>query len=417
MALFRRTKTSICILLAITLFGCSEKGTTYYIVGDIEDPKNEIAQTIARLFSANSNDEMVVVPSSGRISNLDSLEKGVYDFMVTDNFVAYRSQIQSIVPLYPQILHILYKIADTPVDFRSLVLGKKLYAGMEGSSTQLFVQNLLNDFSIPSDSIKFVDVLTLFDADVLFSFTDLVTSTELKDLKEFQLYSLDEMKNLGFGSVAESICLRYPQFEPYVIPKQAYGSFTENPVLTVSNEAILVGRKSLDDDMVYTLSKIIHENKQAFNAISPLLYHGISENFDIQKLSFSIHSGARRYLERDAPTVLERYAELTGVVITIFIALVSGGFTLLKFKKIRKKDKLDVYYEKLLFIRVKIGELTDTKSLTGLNIHIQDIQHETLELMIQEKLIPDESFSIFQQFAQMVAMELKERKLHLASID
>ena len=233
---------------------------------------------------------------------------------------------------------------------------------------------------------------------------------ELIDLQDYKFYSFDDPGQLGSGSIVEAICLRYPQFQTYIIPKFAYGDFTPEPVLTVSNEAILVCRKDLGVDFVYDIAKLIHENKQVFSTISPLLFHGISENYEVQNLSFTLHPGARRYINRYAPSFFERYAEIFGVLFSILLAVGTGAFTFYNFRKSRKKDKIDVYYISLTTLRQRIPNLKKELELEMLLSEVKNMQNETIDLVVKEKLNADESFLIFFHLSQLVIQEAKEAK-------
>jgi len=408
-----RSNLILFSLVLSTMLSCSKDNQTYSIVGDIDDPKNEITISIANLVNRELDDSLAVKLSKGSLSNLDSIEQGVYDFMVVDNFADYREDISAIVPLFPQILHILYRRKDDASSFNTLLTGKKIYAGIEGTSTRLFVNNLLNDFQVEKDSVEFVGVLDLFNADVIFSFTDLISITELIDIQDYKLYSFDDPKHIGTGTIAEGICLRYPQFQTFIIPRLTYGDYTPEAVLTVSNDAILVCRKDLDTDLIYNVAKVIHENKQEFSKISPLLFHGISENYEVQNLSFTLHPGARRYLERYAPTIFEKYAEVFGVIFSIVFAVVTGGFTYYNYRKSQKKNKIDVYYVILTKLRDRVPHLTKPIEFDMLQEEIKKMQKETIDLVVREKLNADASFQIFMQLCQLVSDEAFEARHNL----
>lgn len=398
----------VCVLLL--LVGCQKQTRIYTILGNIEDPQNQIAVTVSAVLSKHLDDSVKVVSGFGSLANLDSIELGRADFAIVDNYSRFSDKVSSVLPLYPQVLHILYRKDKSPRSLRELFSAGKIFAGIEGSGTKRFVDELMRDAGIDKAACTFVDVYDFFEADVIFAFTDLLSREELRDLQGYHLYSIDEVVNLGKGSLAESICTRHPQFEPYVIPQDLYGSFTERPILTIKADAILVCRTDLDPTLVYNAIQALSEHSQALKNINPLLYQ-FSSDFDPRKLSFALHQGSRDYLDRHAPSFAERYAELMGVVVTILVALASTLYTIRKWQLQRKKNKIDAYYQRLITIRRKTQAADNADILTALKGELETTLNETIDLVTSEKLLADESFVIFLNLSKIVDDDINRKFL------
>lgn len=213
--------------------GCVQHRDTYTILGNIEDPQNQIAITISSVHNSNLSDSLKVIRGVGSLANLDSLELGKADFGIVDNHSRFSDKVSAVLPLYPQVLHILYRKEKNPHSLSDLFRMGKIFAGIDGSGTRMFVDELMIDIGIKKSECTFVDIYDFFEADVIFSFTDLLTQEELRDLEGYQLYSIDTVTNLGRGSLADGICTRHPQLEPYIIAQDLYGSFTQRPILTL----------------------------------------------------------------------------------------------------------------------------------------------------------------------------------------
>ena len=340
---------------------------------------------------------------------------GKADFGIVDNYSRFSDKVSSVLPLYPQLLHILYRKDKSPQSLYDLFSVGKIFAGVEGSGTKRFVDELMRDIGIDKSKCTFVDVYDFFEADVIFAFTDLLTQEELRDLEGYHLYSIDEVTNLGEGSLVEGICTRHPQFEPYVIARDLYGPFTERSILTIKVDAILVCRADLDPTFVYNTIQTLSENSQDLKNINPLLYE-FSSDFDPRKLSFALHSGSREYLDRHAPSIFERYAELMGVIVTILVALASTLYTIRKWQLQKKKNKVDIYYQKLISIRKRTQTAEHTKILVELKSELQATQEETIDLVTKEKLLADESFVIFLNLSKIVNDEIDRKQLLLLGV-
>ncbi len=398
------------VFILFLLPGCQKQTRTYTILGNIEDPQNQIALTISSVLNSHLADSLKVISGVGSLANLDSLELGKADFGIVDNYSRFSDKVSSVLPLYPQLLHILYRKDKSPQSLHELFSLGKIFAGIEGSGTKRFVDELMKDIGVDKSKCTFVDVYNFFDADVIFAFTDLLTQEELRDLEGYHLYSIDEVANLGKGSLVEGICTRHPQFEPYVIARDLYGSFTERAIVTVKVDAILVCRTDLDPTFVYNTIQTLSEHNQDLKNINPLLYR-FSSDFDPRQLSFTLHPGSRKYLDRHEPSFFERYAELMGVIVTILVALASTLYTITQWQLQKKKNKIDVYYQRLVSIRKRTQVAESTEVLLSLKGELQATQEETIDLVTKEKLLADDSFLIFLNLSKIVNDEIDKKQL------
>ncbi len=399
-------------LILLLNISCEER-REYKILGNIEDPQNEIAVAIAKVLSKNLHDSILVSPGIGSLANVDSLIKGKADLAIVDNYSSYNPAVTSIMPVYGQILHILHKKNYAPKSLMELIKGKKVFAGNRGSGSWSFIRRLLVDFEIDTTSLEFVNAHNLFEADVIVAFTDLLSPDELQDLTDYTLFSLDDINNLGRGSIVEGICTRYPQFDPYIISKNTYGSFTPMPLLTVKVDAILVCRASLSEAFVFDVMEELNIHKQEIATINPLLYR-FSSDFDPKNLSFQLHEGARKYLARYEPSFMEKHAELLGVVISILLAIASAVYSITRWQRMKKKNKIDLYYIKLFTLRNKIPLTKNKQEIEELDRDLKTIQEETFGLVISEKLLADESFSIFLNLSRFIIDEIRKRENQIA---
>lgn len=393
------------LLTNFLLVGCGKKQIELRISADYLEPQNRLSKQIVAILNEHTKYDFRIVDGIHTGSGLDSVKSGAIDFSVVDNYTVVSEDVRSVMPLYPQILHVLHKRDQEYSTIEELIKGKKIYAGAPGSGTYRFLTDLMRDYGIRSREVTFLSDLELFEADVLFTFTDLLGNDELRDLSDYKLFSFDDVESLGKGSLVEGICTRYPQFSPFVIAKDVYGDYTEEAVLTLEIEAILVTNNKLDRELVFDVIKALDQNKQVINTINPL-FHNFSGSFDPDVLNIRLHQGTRDYLERYEPTFLEKYAEVFSVIISIFVALASTVYSVSRWQETRKKNKIDVYYNKLMDIRRKVNSLTCSKDGDDLLEEVKAIQEETVELVVHEKLMADESFSIFLNLSKIITEEI-----------
>ncbi len=402
-------------MAGMLFFQCSTDQKTYRIAGTVEEPQHEIIRTITDILNQSLRDSIHIKSSIGMAASLDSLEAGLVDFAIVDNLSDLTDNVRTIIPLYPQILHVLHRRSESYETIESLLVNNKIYAGAKGSGTYRFVRSLMRQYGLSARRVTFVSDLELFEADVIFSFTDLLSNDELRDLSDYELFSFDDVENYGKGSLVEGLCTIYPQFEPYILAKDVYGDYTKKPILTLRVGAVLVGNAQLPKEVVYDIVQALDENKQRINNINPLLYD-FSGVFDPANLNYKLHEGSRNYLNRYEPSFLEKYAEVFSVIISIFVALASAFFTITSWQRTKKKNKIDVYYQKIVRIRAEVEHLTDPPSANKLIKAIKNIQEETIELVVREKLLADETFSIFLNLSKLVTEEIKEKKSTLLKV-
>lgn len=396
-------------LFAAILFAQCERDERYKILGNIEEPQNEIAATVARILNEKGDVRVEAVAGQGSFANIDSLEAGVADLAIVDNHAPFNSKVSAVMPLYSQVLHILCRRGFKANTLGELLTSGKIFAGLEGSGTRSFVMQLIADLSLDESRIQFVDVLNLFDADVIFSFTDLLTQDELRDLAGFELFSIDAVENLGKGSLVEGICARYPPFEPFVLPREVYGPFTKQAIVTIKVDALLVCRRGLDRDKVYSFLSTIHEHRSELQKINSLLYH-VSGDFDPSHLTFALHPGAEDFIRRDEPSFIERYAEVFSVFLSVVLTIGSSLYTVSRWQKARKKNKIDVFYQRIMTLRQELSASTTVAETIRLEQELVAIQEKTVELVVEEKLLADESFSIFLNLSRIVLDEIRQQR-------
>ena len=122
-----------------------------------------------------------------------------------------------------------------------------------------------------------------------------------------------------------------------------------------------------------------------------------------------VHPGTRQYLDRDEPSFIERYAEVIGVGFTICFSLIGAGLTFRNWNRQRKKDRIDVYYEKMLEIRAMVPRIENTEQVDRVVQEVRDIQEEAFQLLIDEKVSADDSFRIFITLCNDVIREVENR--------
>ena len=220
----------------------------------------------------------------------------------------------------------------------------------------------------------------------------------------FELISLDSEFNPQSQFYQEGIGYTAPNMKPKVIPAMTY-ELPGNDValLTVAVDTLLVVRRDVPAPKVYQLTKTLLEQKPRFNAVAPSLFGGINDSFDPLDLNFPLHPGARAYLERDEPGLLERYAETINMLVYVTFLIITSFIAFGRWRNHQKKDRIDVFYQRVFEIR----DRADSEPASDLLRELDELEREAFDSLIREKLLADESFRIFTELLGRLRYDLQ----------
>lgn len=401
----RHSQTIFITIAATLLFGCERAPTELRLI----TPKSLIDQAIAEDFAAlldrNSAVKITLVPApDDEKTVLESLATGNGDIAIVTNIMPFRSDIATVMPLYPTVLHVVYRKGRATDNPRDLIAGATVFAGPPGSSSRLIFKQITDRFNLTEDDFSYADASE--QSPDLFVIFSPISPDRIPDLPDYEMYSFGKPEDVGTGSIIDSATLLTPQFEAFVIPTGTYGSLTPGPVLTLAVDKVLVARRDLDAATVYDLVDDLVSLRPALAALQPGLFQEISDDFDPSSSTYIIHPGAQDYRQRDAPTVYERYSGLAEVAVSILIALISASLAGVRIYRMRRKNRIDTFYSAAIAIRNSVGEKSTEEDRREKADEIRALQTTAFELLVDEKLAADESFRIFVTLSNDVLQEL-----------
>lgn len=399
-------RRTAAVLIALLLAGCERPASELRLARPLAStPDNEIAMDILNLLDRESN--VMINFTDDEMSELDALEAliaGDADIALVSNSLPFRRRVATVLPMYPNVLHIGYMPGRNPSDFRALLQGARVFAGEQGSASRLMFESVRSRLHLGNEEFSYVEADRDSEQagaefpDVFVVFAP-VAADNLEDVPpavrdNIRFYSLGSPADIGQGGIIDSATLLNPYLEPFVIPAGTYGAITPQPVLTLSVDMMLVARRDLDDAVVYDLVQEVLRLKPALAALRPGLFRRLSDNFDSSNSTFVLHPGLVAYEQRDAPTVYERYSGIAEVVVTLFVAIVSAMFAVTRMYKLRRKNRIDVFYRKTMEIRNSVFNASAAERDSAI-AELRALQTSAFEQLIDEKLAADESFRIF----------------------
>jgi len=342
---------------------------------------------------------------------LDALAAGDADMALVSNNLPFRSDIATVMPLYPTVLHIGRREGASVQSRLEMLRNATIYAGPEGSASRLVFERIAEHMNLGSNEYRYVSgIEDIPDIVIVFSPISPDRITEIGDLRsnfpDFELLSIGTPQDLGTGNIIDAAVLLNPHFQPFVIPVRTYGEITQEPIVTVAVDKILVARSDLDSAVVYDLINEILRLRPALAAKWPGLFQQLSEDFDTSRSTFIVHAGTQAFLQRSAPTIYERYSGIAEVAVTLIVALGSALFATVRIFRMRRKNRIDEFYAKTIALRRSVSDSTEAEELQRIIGEVRNLQTTAFDLLVDEKLAADESFRIFITLSNDVLRQL-----------
>lgn len=421
----------ICLIILVFIscnnkkeykFATTSKGTSY----------NEVGGLITELINKNDNIHFTMLEGSelGSFINCRKIYRNEVDFAIAQNDTKVTgflddqgsvvdSKIRTVIPLYPEILFVVY--ADTIVanDIKELVTGRRIGVGPFNSGTHRFFEAYIKHCGIDSTEFKFIHsswaenvVSDKIDISVNVGGYNASAVVDMLNSRKCKIFSLGDYRLYGKGSPVEGFCMNYTTARPFIIPMQTYSYGPKEPVLTLAVDAVLLCNKDVDANDVYTIVDELMKNSKILVDKNPLL-SSINSKFDQGTLNFPLHDGTIRYLERDEPTFIEKHIDIIAFLTTILMA--GSGVLLAFLRKIKaaKKDRIDEYYEKVLTIEKEMSNINSVAEIKFSLNRLHLIKQDAFKALIEEKLLANESFNIFLGLTDTIITRLEKKQEEL----
>ena len=125
-----------------------------------------------------------------------------------------------------------------------------------------------------------------------------------------------------------------------------------------------------------------------------IIYSHLTEKFDIDLMSFPVHTGAEMYFNRNEPTFWERYAEIIALVVSVMVLSFGVIRSIQSYMSRRKKERIDKYFD--LYLALKEEQPDDYRE------RLYELLNRSIKQMVSEKLDKQD----FDIFARLIYAEL-----------
>ena len=290
-------------------------GGTYYPIGGI------IASAISSPPGSRACDEggscgvqglvAIAQTSDGSVANVEAVAKGQLDSGFVQSDIAYwaytgtgtyrkkkpRKTIRAIANLYPESVHVVVRIKTGVKSMRGLK-GRRVSLDEKGSGTLVDARLILKAYGLRerrdlkasylnSESAALRLASGKLDAFIAVAGYPMASVQLALEKSDAQILPL-------VGKPIEQLLTKYKFFSRDTIPAGIYGN--DEPIPTVSVNALWIVPESADDELIYQITKAIWNEKSR-----KLLDEGhakgklIQMSTALQGVSVPLHPGARRF--------------------------------------------------------------------------------------------------------------------------
>ena len=387
------------------LAACERAPTSLRLALPVLPVDRQIAEDLADMLGESDAVSLELTAAALSESNsLDALLRGDADVALVSNAVPFRHGIATVIPLYPTVLHVAYREGRDASNGTSLLTGASVFAGPEGSASRQMFDRIVRHLRLSADDFAYVEDLESY-ADVVVLFSP-VAPDRVAEFPDVRLFSFGSPADIGTGSVIDAATLLNPYLRPFVIPEGTYGPATPQPVVTFAVDKVLVAREDLDASVVYDLVLALLRSRPALAAKHPGSFEHLAADFDVTRSTFVVHPGTQAYLQREAPTIYERYSGIAEVAVTILIALVSASLAGMRLYQRRRKNRIDRFYSSAIEIRDSVARGSSDETRREAIAKIRELQNTAFEQLVDEKLAADESFRVFITLSNDVLRQL-----------
>lgn len=281
--------------------GTSSSGGTVYAVG--AGISNLLGERIEGL-------SMRAVATGGAVDNIGLMEKGEVQFALNaanTNFMATegtlsgmekQDNLRTIVSLYPSVIHFLVSKESGITGFDQLQ-GTSGSVGAAGSASECYSEDILSYYGYDYRNANDVEpvftstssAVDLFkDGHIDWGFFPLgVPGANVMDLCMSGKVNILPIE----GEDRDNILEKYNYYVPYTIPGGTYQGI-DNDLDTVACAVILTCDESVDEEVVYQITKTIWENIGDVQMIADSL-KWMTQETATSGLGAPMHPGAERY--------------------------------------------------------------------------------------------------------------------------
>ncbi|MFV8827305.1 TAXI family TRAP transporter solute-binding subunit [Alkalihalobacterium sp. APHAB7] len=254
------------------------------------------------------NVDATSLSSTSSVATIYDIVDGHADLAVIRNDLAYFAShgfylfegdvpitgFHGLATLYPEVIHIVVR-PESGIQTVDDLVGKRVAVGNRDSVLEVNAKQILNIHGITYEDFeeKYMDRTEIaeelqsgkIDAAFISAGLEMGEGKVLKELSDdVDFISVNEEK-------IQELQAKYPYYVSYTISKDWYE--TTSDVTTLAIKAMLIVNSSVDEDLVYEMTRAMFENLEQFN--NDRLGLQITLDGALDGMPLDVHLGAERY--------------------------------------------------------------------------------------------------------------------------
>lgn len=293
--------------ISLALTGCGRKTTLKMATGGTTGTYYAYSGTVSQVLSQKIDNLSFDVQSTGASkANIYLVSDKEADIALVQNDVMYYayhgtdlfagekvSGFSAMAGVYAEVCQIVAKNGITSIDD---LRGKRVSVGDIGSGVEFNARQILEAYGITFDDIvvnnlSFGDSAAAFKDDKIDAFfcvagAPTTAIVELATTNQINLLEIDDEH-------AAKLMEKYPFYTKYDVPAGTYKGVEAN-TQTVAVVATYIVADSLEEDLVYKMTKALFENAAEIRAGHPKGAE-LDPAYSVSSISIPVHPGAEKY--------------------------------------------------------------------------------------------------------------------------
>jgi len=391
-----------------TFSGDSARREIIIATGAASGTYHALGNALGRVLEAEGVAKSVrILETEGSVANMRLISgaQGGADLAFVQSDTRISPLARLVTPLYEEVLHILVASrleseVRTIYDLRD----RRVAVGASSSGTRQLAERVLAHFGVQvGERLELSPrevVAGLLDGSVDVAFV--LTSIPSRLVNELAAKDAVRFLSLGnaqeYGNESDALALVFPSIRATTIPRSTYTRLPEQPVRTIAVSALLVARRDLNPELVRSVTRLIFEYRGGAGELEgdeAVVAQQIHEDYRPAVFQIPFHEGAIAYYHREEPPFFVEYAEAISLGLTLLVGLYSGSIAFREWMRRRMKNRIDSYLLQVEEQTADLGSLSLEKLIEHRDA-LDGIRHRAFSDLVSERLLADESFTIFQ---------------------
>ncbi len=358
-----------------------------------------------------------VLETEGSQQNMQLLTEGDVQLALVQSDTPVAPSVEAVSFLFPEVFHLVAS-PMSGIDRVTDLRGKRIALMPEGSGSYAMFWALSDRYGLTDADFEAMPMspsaayaaLQSGDVDALFRVIALGNESvnQLLQTSQSQLIPIER---------AIALQLSLPYLEATEIPQGAYGGVEPIPPEAISGvglRAVLVTHDSIDNQVIYDLTRTLHELRNEL-----VREHPLSATIRLpesgENLGLPLHPGARAYYNQDEPNFWVEYAEPIGLLLSVTILCLSGVWQFRLWLVGRQKNRADMYNLEILDLISQVENTDDLEHLADVRRQLYRILQRVVIDLDVDRISP-ESFQSFTFPWEVAITTIRHREVLLTGL-